>query len=132
VVVSHATARAAHPAAVRTLKDHRRSNLSAAENVIKAEAIDAMLDARVRIPQGVVYRTFVKETVILNLETGRYHGLNPTGGRMLATLEERGSVRDAAAALAKLYGRPLDEIQQDLCEFAESLVERGLLTVEHP
>jgi hypothetical protein len=101
--------------------------LSAARNVT---AVDAVLDARVRIPQGVVYRSFVKETVILNLDTGLYHGVNPTGGRMLATLEEVGSVRDAAGVLARDYGRPLAEIQGDLCEFCEALVERGLLAIE--
>ena len=31
-----------------------------------------------RIPQHVVFRGFATETVVLNLETGKYHGLNPS------------------------------------------------------
>jgi hypothetical protein len=90
---------------------------------------DEVLDARVRLPQSVVYRSFVKETVILNLETGLYHGLNTTAGRMLAVLEEVGSVRQAAAQLAKEYGQPTPEIEADLAEFCDALIERSLLEI---
>jgi Coenzyme PQQ synthesis protein D (PqqD) len=101
--------------------------MSATPNTTEA---NALLAARVRIPQGVVYRSFVKETVILNLESGLYHGVNPTGGRMLDTLEKVGSVGDAAKILAGDYGLPLAEIESDLCAFCEALVQRGLLVVE--
>jgi hypothetical protein len=91
---------------------------------------DALLKGRVSIPQGVVYRTFVKETVILNLEMGLYHGLNPSGGRMLAALEQSGTVREAAARVAREYNQPVAQIEEDLCEFCEALIERGLLKLE--
>lgn len=100
--------------------------VSAARNATEA---DVLLDARVSVPQGVVYRSFVKETVILNLDTGLYHGVNPTGGRMLSELEKAGSVREAAATLAREYDVPLTDIESDLCEFVEALVERGLLVI---
>jgi hypothetical protein len=85
------------------------------------------LDARITIPQHVVFRSFVKETVVLNLDTGRYHGLNPVGGRMLEVLREKPLVRDAAAQLAGEYGQPADEIERDLLEFCDELASRGLV-----
>jgi hypothetical protein len=90
----------------------------------------ALLGARVRIPQAVVYRSFANETVVLNLDTGIYHGMNPTGGNMLDVLDKVGSLREAAGALAHDYELPLSEIQEDLCAFCEGLIERGLLVVE--
>ena len=84
-------------------------------------------DARIIIPQHVVFRSFVKETVVLNLDTGRYHGLNPVGGRMLEVLKEVGVVRDAAARLAQAYGVPNDEIERDLLDFCDELASRGLI-----
>ena len=90
-------------------------------------SVGGLLDSKVRVPQGVVYRTFVKETVILNLETGLYHGVNPTGGRMLDALTNEASVREAANALAQVFDRPQAEIEDDLCEFCEGLIERGLI-----
>jgi hypothetical protein len=94
-----------------------------------AEA-ENILEAQVRLPQGVVYRSFVKETVILNLETGLYHGLNPTGGHMLTTLEKVATVREAAVRLASDYGIPQEQIEADLIEFCSALIERGLLQVQ--
>jgi hypothetical protein len=101
--------------------------MASVANVVEPESL---VDARVRIPQAVVYRGFAKETVLLNLDTGIYHGLNPSGGRMLETLDRTGSVREAARILADEYDHPLDEIETDLCNFCISLVERGLLVID--
>jgi hypothetical protein len=84
---------------------------------------------RVLLPEHVVHRAFVNETVVLNLQTGKFHGLNPTGGRMLETLERSPSVREAAAVLALAYRRPLREVERDLCAFCLDLIERGLVEV---
>lgn len=88
------------------------------------------LTARVRVPNNVVYRGFAHETVVLNLDTGLYHGLNPTGGRMLDTLVKVGSIGEAVDTLAEEYGVSPEEIRNDLWAFCESLVERGLIVIE--
>jgi Coenzyme PQQ synthesis protein D (PqqD) len=90
-----------------------------------------ILSARPSVPDHVVYREFVNETVVLNLETGTYHGLNPSGGKMLETLGSAESVRDAAATLAAQYGQPLPEIEEDLHEFCLRLHELGLVELAH-
>lgn len=86
--------------------------------------------AKLRVPQHVVYRAFPTETVVLNLQTGKYHGLNPTAGRMLETLVQTGSVAAAAAAAAEDYERPLEETEEDVCRLCEALLERGLIEIE--
>lgn len=90
----------------------------------------SLLTARVIVPQHVVFRSFPAETVVLNLHTGRYHGLNPTGGQMLEQLQRTGAVRDAAAALAERYDEPQGTIERDLCELCEALHERGLIEID--
>ena len=97
---------------------------------IENQTNDAILSSSVRLPNQVVYRTFVKETVVLNLDTGRYHGLNPTAGRMLEVLERSGTAAEAARYLAEEYGRDASEIEEDLCDLCRNLVERGLVTLE--
>src|SRR5919107_621920 len=69
---------------------------------------------RVTIPQHVVFRTFVEETVVLNLESGRYHGLNRTAGRMLELLRELGEVDVVAQRLADETGAPEERVASDL------------------
>jgi hypothetical protein len=85
---------------------------------------------RARIPDHVVHRAFPAETVILNLETGQYHGLNATAGRMLSALEEADSIGGAVVTLARELGIPNDEINRDLLELCEGLSDRGLLELE--
>jgi Coenzyme PQQ synthesis protein D (PqqD) len=92
---------------------------------------EEVLSARPVVPEHVVYREFVNETVVLNLKTGTYHGLNASGGKMLETLRSAVSVRDAAVSLADHYGRPLPEIEHDLHEFCLRLREHGLVELEH-
>jgi len=83
-----------------------------------------------RLPDHVVYRAFAKETVVLNLQSGTYHGLNPTAGRMLEVLARSETVGEAADKLAAEYGRPRDEIATDLHEFCRDLLDRGLIQLE--
>jgi hypothetical protein len=82
------------------------------------------------VPEHVVYRPFVQETVLLNLQTGKYHGINPVGGRMLEVLQRASSLEEAALQLADEYQRPLDEIEQDICNFCDDLLERGLIQIK--
>lgn len=89
-----------------------------------------MLASSVKIPQHVVYRSFPTETVVLNLETGKYHGLNATAGRMLDALKGAASVRAAAAALSESYEQPPEVLERDACELCQRLLERGLIEVD--
>ncbi|HSZ14208.1 MAG TPA: PqqD family protein [Solirubrobacteraceae bacterium] len=86
-----------------------------------------LLAARVRLPQHVVHRSFVSETVVLNLRTGKYHGLNPTAGRMLDALEAASTIADAVAVLTGEYGLEREQIESDLLTLTRGLLERGLI-----
>src|SRR5829696_5985420 len=88
-----------------------------------------LIDAVVGVPRNVVYRDFAAETVLLNIETGMYHGLNPVPGRMLETLDRLGSVREAVNLLAQEFEQPVDVIERDLAGLCEGLLQRGLLEV---
>jgi Coenzyme PQQ synthesis protein D (PqqD) len=83
--------------------------------------------ARMLVPDHVVYRTFPAETVLLNLATGRYHGLNATAGRMLEALADAPSIRHAARVIAQRFAQPQDTVERDMCELCRLLLERGLI-----
>lgn len=88
-----------------------------------------LLDACLRLPEQVVHRTFVAETVLLNLQTGNYHGLNPVGGVMLEAVNTEPSVRRAAELVAEKYGEDPERVEADLLELCHSLLQRGLMEV---
>jgi hypothetical protein len=89
-----------------------------------------MATRRIVVPKHVVFRSFPAETVVLNLETGKYHGLNPTAGKMLEALSEAGSVRSAAARIALEYRRDQGAIEADMCNLCQALAERGLVEID--
>lgn len=88
-----------------------------------------LLASRARLPQHVVHRSFVAETVVLNLRTGKYHGLNPTAGRMLDALESGSSVAAAVPELTAEYGVEQAQIEADLITLCRGLLERGLIEI---
>lgn len=90
----------------------------------------SLLKARIKVPKHVVYRSFPSETVVLNLQTGKYHGLNPTAGRMLEALERSETVLDAAVAAARDYEQPQTATEQDMCDLCSALLARDLIEVD--
>jgi PqqD family protein of HPr-rel-A system len=88
-----------------------------------------LLAARLRLPQHVVHRSFVAETVVLNLNTGQYHGLNRTAGRMLDALQQAPSAGAIVPELAREYGVQAAQIETDLVELCQGLLERGLIEI---
>ncbi len=99
-----------------------------APNTIPDAAL--LLTSRIKVPQHVVYRSFPSETVVLNLQTGRYHGLNATAGGMLEALERAACVRDAAIAVSADYEQPRAVVEQDMCKLCSALLERGLIELD--
>jgi hypothetical protein len=90
---------------------------------------DNLAQQALGVPRHVVYRDFVSETVLLNIQSGQYHGLNPIAGRMLQLLDQLNRTDAVAEAMAKEFGEPLERIQSDLAELCEGLLERGLLEI---
>ena len=85
------------------------------------------LQDRIRVPEHVVYRDFGDETVILNLESGNYHGLNGTAAAMLKVLGESESVAAAVERLTAELGQDRAVIERDVVSLCGALSERGLI-----
>lgn len=86
-----------------------------------------ILASKVHVPDHVVHRAFVRETVILNLETGKYHGLNRTAGRMLEVVDGADTIQAAAVVLADEFEQPQETIEADLCSLCRELADRNLI-----
>jgi len=91
---------------------------------------DSFTGVKVVVPQHVVHRNFPAETVVLNLQTGKYHGLNPTAGAMLDALARNGSIEEAGAEVADQYELETETVEEDIRRLCASLLERGLIELD--
>jgi hypothetical protein len=91
---------------------------------------DPALAARVTVPEHVVRREFPDETVVLNLQSGKYHGLNATAAAMLDALESGATPGDAAARIAGDAGIEVARVEADMLTLVRSLADRGLVEVD--
>jgi hypothetical protein len=82
---------------------------------------------RVAFPKNVLVRTFENESVLLNLDTECYHGLDDVGARMCQALTSSENIQAAYQKLLADYEVDPSLLQQDLDDFVAKMVDRGLL-----
>jgi hypothetical protein len=87
------------------------------------------LTSRVSVPPDVLVQDLQGESVILNVESGRYFGLDEVGTRMWAVLTTAKSLQAACDALAGEYEVERERLERDLLALVEKLVEHQLVEV---
>ena len=85
------------------------------------------LGDRAMVPDGVVSRELDGETVLLNLETGMYFGLDAVGTDMWRAIGESPTLAEALAAVRGQYDVDEATIRTDFLQLADELLAKGLL-----
>jgi hypothetical protein len=84
---------------------------------------------RVEVPTHVMVRSLEKESVLLNLETESYYGLDETGTRMWQVVTAAPSIEVAYGELLEEFDVEAELLRQNLSELLGRLVDIGLLRV---
>ena len=87
---------------------------------------------RVRVPEDVLISNLQEESVILNLDSERYYGLENVGTRFLSVLNTEDSIEAAYVVLRDEYDVDAQSLRQDLLELVEDLVKQGILIRANP
>ncbi len=87
-------------------------------------------DSRLRAPEDVLVSDVDGESIILNLKTESYFGLDKTGARMWAAVTSAGSVREAYDTLADEFDVDPAVLREDFVKILDHLLEHGLLEVQ--
>jgi Coenzyme PQQ synthesis protein D (PqqD) len=93
-----------------------------------AELIVSLMD-RVIVPSHVLIRVLDKESVLLNIETERYFGLDETGTRMWQLVTAAPKIEVAYQQLLDEYDVQPELLRENLTDLLGRLVENGLLQV---
>ena len=88
------------------------------------------LDARLTIPTQVMSRLVGEETVVLDLASGHYFGLDGVGKLIWESISDGQSLADAVDAIVAEYEVDKSQAEADVTAFADQLVERGLLALQ--
>jgi len=84
---------------------------------------------RVRVPDDVLISRLQEESVILNLDSERYYGLDDVGTRVLAVLMNSESIEAAYQSLLSEYDVDAHVLRQDLLALVENLLLQGIVQV---
>lgn len=89
-----------------------------------------MLYENVQLSDDVVAREVGGETMLLDLASGKYFGLNMVGGRFWQLLESGLTSTQARDALLDEFAVPADQLDSDLAELIGHLRESGLVSAD--
>lgn len=85
---------------------------------------------RLRIADDVVCRDLAGESVLLNLSTGTYFGLDAVGTRLWHLIAEHGSTALALETLLTEYDVDRPRLQKNVEALIDQLLVKGLLTTD--
>jgi hypothetical protein len=90
------------------------------------------LSDKLTIPTEVMARQVGNETVVLNLASGMYFGLDPVGARMWELLGESRTLAEVCVQVASEYEVKAEELEQDVLDLTGQLLAHGLVLVSAP
>jgi len=86
------------------------------------------LSDKIQIPAQVMARQVGAETVILDLATGTYFGLDPVGARIWQLMSEGKTLSEVCDAMQAEFEVSREDIQRDVIELTEKLKAQQLIS----
>ena len=83
---------------------------------------------RLEVSPDVVAREVGGETMLLDLASGTYFGLDAVGSRVWQALEDGSSLTEACDKVAAEYDVARDQLESDVLALAGRLLEQGLVS----
>jgi hypothetical protein len=90
---------------------------------------DTRFSQHVSVAEDVLVNVVGGESVLLNLDSESYYGLDEVGTRMWQVLTESESIQEAYEKLLSEYDVEPDKLRADMSELIGKLLELGLVEV---
>lgn len=92
--------------------------------------MEVSFEQRVRAAEHVLVRELEGESVLLNLDSENYFGLDDVGTRMWSVLTTSDTVQESFDVLAREFDVSAEQLRTDLTRLIEALIEHGLVQIE--
>ena len=86
----------------------------------------------VSVPSGILLQELDGESVFLNLNNGKYFGLDEVGTHLWKALTAASSIQAAYEGLLRQYDVEAERLRQDLSDLLDQLVAHGLVETARP
>lgn len=86
-----------------------------------------MTDKRYAVPDHVIIKKVGEDTVILDLQSGIYFGLDPLGTRMIELIQSGVPLSTVHATILDEYDVTETVLSDDLTAFVDSLLAKNLV-----
>ncbi len=88
------------------------------------------LDNKFKLLEHVSLTQVEDESVLLDLNSGSYYGLNPIGTQIINAIEKEAKLISHIEAISLTYSMPIEQVRQDAEELLEQLIEQNLVCVD--
>ena len=88
-----------------------------------------MPSSKITISPNVVSRAVGEETVILDLESGTYFGLDSIGARVWQMMEEGRTLSEICDVMVAEYDVSRETLEQDAVRLASELAAKRLISI---
>lgn len=99
------------------------------ESLTSKKMVQISLARKISARPTVIAQDLAGESVLLDLETEQYFGLDDVGTRIWQTLTEKDSIQSAIAALLEEYDVEPEQLQQDVKNLIQELLANGLVEI---
>jgi len=88
------------------------------------------LSDKISVPPQVMARKVGEETVLLDLASGTYFGLDPVGARIWQLIEGGKSLAQVCDVMVEEYDVTREVLERDALTLTAELVEKKLISVD--
>jgi hypothetical protein len=88
------------------------------------------LSDKITISQQVISRHVGDETVIVDLRSGTYFGVDPVGARIWQLMQDGKNLAEICNVMLDEYEVTFDDLERDVLALAQSLSAKNLISME--
>lgn len=93
--------------------------------------MNTLLDSKLKISDNVLSQEVGGETVLLDLQSEHYFGLDEVSTHFWQLLKEDHQLPQIVAQLMEQYDVEKQQLEDDLCDLINKLLKAGLISIEN-
>ena len=91
---------------------------------------DNFSELKIQIKKDVIFKELDDEMIIMDMNSGRYFGLNETGAKIWSLLNDHHNIGTIINLLHDEYEISKEKCKKEVIAFIQDILDKGLINVE--